>query len=60
MDVNTKIYKRFNDFDIVTSHRCIGARWKGDGTLNLGLQPVDLKTKGTDFLVHNLECIHGP
>jgi len=42
MNVNTKICKRLNDFDIVTSHRNTGARWKtGVDSLNLGLQPLE-------------------
>jgi len=57
MNVNTKICERLNNFDIVTSHRHVGARWEGvDGSLNLWSSASYLEVKEFGFLIHYLKC----
>jgi len=59
MDINTKICKGLNDFDVVTHDEHKGAWVKGGiGSLNLGLHPVNLEADRFGFMIHYLNSQH--
>jgi len=57
MDIDTKICKGLDDFDVVTSDRHKGAQEEGGiGNLNLGLHSLNLEAERFGFMIHYTNC----